>query len=110
MSVRYGPTELIGSIRNKQIYYRKGLRAMALIQQAFYVPCRPLKPRGKGASCEEKKGESDVTLKNTKAAVFWVICWSYEGSAMKALVFFKSFFPGKARLSYLLVVLRDLCG
>ena len=27
--------ELIGSIRNKQAFYRKGLRAMALIQQAF---------------------------------------------------------------------------
>lgn len=26
--------ELIGSIRNKQSFYRKGLRAMALIQQA----------------------------------------------------------------------------
>jgi hypothetical protein len=27
--------QLIGSIRNKQAFYRKGLRAMALIQQAF---------------------------------------------------------------------------
>ena len=27
--------ELIDSIRNKQAFYRKGLRAMTLIQQAF---------------------------------------------------------------------------
>ncbi len=30
-----GIEELIGSIRNKQAFYRNGLRAMALIQQAF---------------------------------------------------------------------------
>ena len=35
--------QLIGSICNKQGFYRQGLRAMALIQQAFYLGCRPLK-------------------------------------------------------------------
>ncbi len=35
MDVKYGPTELMNSIRNKQTFYRRGLKAMLLIQQAL---------------------------------------------------------------------------
>lgn len=33
----------MGSIRNKQRFYRQGLKAMSLIQQALQLLCRPLK-------------------------------------------------------------------
>jgi hypothetical protein len=35
--------ELVASIRNKQSFYLRGLRAMKLIQKALWLACRPLK-------------------------------------------------------------------